>query len=167
MSRREWTQAIHHYRCTPHGARHHPRLFLPMITTIRLVPFKSCYQIPHRLDTLQECGICGRTAAGVHAVPISASRFTVSTARIQQPHSHHHHPWSRLLALRKTAFASSFTKRVLCSTAIEADEKAVLAFKKRATAHSGMGDYHAAQRDLAAALQLEPGSVGTHLQRWD
>lgn len=67
MSRREWTQAIHHYRCTSPGARHHPRLFLPMITTIQLVPFKTCYQIPHRLDTLQECGICDRTAAGVNA----------------------------------------------------------------------------------------------------
>mmetsp|Transcript_9180 Transcript_9180/g.27574 ORF Transcript_9180/g.27574 Transcript_9180/m.27574 type:complete len:464 (-) Transcript_9180:80-1471(-) len=51
------------------------------------------------------------------------------------------------------------------STAIEADEKAVLAFKKRATAHSGMGDYGAAQRDLGVALQLEPGSVSVHLQR--
>lgn len=56
--------------------------------------------------------------------------------------------------------------RLRCSTAIEADEKAVLAFKKRATAHSGMGDYGAAQRDLGVALQLEPGSVSVHLQRW-
>lgn len=51
------------------------------------------------------------------------------------------------------------------SGAIEADGGAVLAFRKRAKAHSGLGDHRAALRDLGTTLDLDPGSVALHLER--
>lgn len=51
------------------------------------------------------------------------------------------------------------------TAAIEADDRAVLAYRKRAKAHSGLGDHRAALRDMGSALELDPGSVALHLER--
>lgn len=55
----------------------------------------------------------------------------------------------------------------LYSEAIAADGGAVLAFTKRAAAHSGMGDYRAALRDFSSALELDASSVSILLKRCD
>lgn len=41
----------------------------------------------------------------------------------------------------------------------------MLAYRKRAKAHSRLGDHKAALRDLGSALDLDPGSVALHLER--